>query len=33
MIRFINHTTGSLMWVHESRVEEYRKLHPPVPAR
>lgn len=26
MIRFINHTTGSLMWVHESRAEEYRKL-------
>ncbi len=23
MIRFINRTTGSDMWVHESRVDEY----------
>lgn len=23
MIRFINHMTGSVMWVHETRVAEY----------
>ena len=23
MVRFINRATGSVMWVHESRVEEY----------
>ena len=24
MVRFINRLTGSLMWIHESRVEEYK---------
>ncbi len=24
MVRFINRLTGSMMWVHESRVEEYK---------
>ncbi len=33
MIRFINKTTGTVMWVHETRVDEYlaagHKLAPP----
>lgn len=24
MVRFINRLTGSMMWVHESRIEEYK---------
>lgn len=23
MVKFINHSTGSAMWVHESRINEY----------
>ena len=28
MVRFINRATGSVMWVHESRVEEYKAAGP-----
>ena len=24
MVKFVNKTTGSVMWVHEDRVEEYK---------
>ena len=24
MVRFVNRLTGGIMWVHESRVEEYK---------
>ena len=24
MVRFINRATGSVMWVHESRIDEYK---------
>ena len=24
MVRFINRATGSVMWVHESRIDEYQ---------
>ena len=38
MIRLINRTTGSVMWVHESRLEEYlaaghKLAAPPKPER
>lgn len=32
MVRFINGVTGGVMWVHESRVEEYKRAgHIPAP--
>lgn len=26
MVKFINHVTGSVMWIHENRVQEYLAL-------